>query len=205
MKYDVNRVMQDHNLDKDKSKRYPYVKIEIDENKLTADTAIENANDNSQTDTVSSNKRKDESETSLTDINQPSKKKTKIEKENKSKETVDISKEALNAINDECQNFGNYVADKLRNYSTRTRCAVQHAISNIIFKADLGNLENYQPNQETGVQSCSGSCKNIPIASVYLPESTHMHLSTYSPSSHVSLNCSDEFTSEEEGLDFNDL
>ncbi|KAF2881584.1 hypothetical protein ILUMI_24589 [Ignelater luminosus] len=195
----------DDNPDEPNSEGYPYVKIEIDENKPTADIAIENANDNSQTDTVSCNKRKDESETSLTDIYRPSKKKTKIEKESRSKETFYISKQALTAINDECQNFGKYVAVKLRNYSTRTRCAVQHAISNIIFNADLGNLENYQPNQETVVQSSSGSCQNTPIASVYLPESTHMQHSTSSPGSHASSYSSDEYNSENEGLDFNDL
>lgn len=193
----------DDNPNEASSEGFSYVKIEVDERKPTFYSDTENPNETSQTDTLLHNKRKDDDEASLTDAYH-SKKKAKIKKENRSKETFFISKPGLNAINDECQNFGKYVAVKLRNYSTRTRCAVQHAISNIIFNADLGNLENYQPNQETIVQSSSGSSQNAPIASVYLPESTHMQQSASSPASHASSNSS-ECNSESEGLDFTDL
>lgn len=49
-------------------------------------------------------------------------------------------------VEEECQNFGNFIASKLKNYSSRTRCSIQHAISSILFTADRGQFENYHPN-----------------------------------------------------------
>lgn len=43
---------------------------------------------------------------------------------------------------DELDHFCKYLANKLKNYDKRTRAVVQHEISNIIFKADLGEFEN---------------------------------------------------------------
>lgn len=48
---------------------------------------------------------------------------------------------------DECVTYGKYIGQKLKSYTTRTKCAVQHAISEVIFKADQGMYEynNYPP------------------------------------------------------------
>lgn len=42
---------------------------------------------------------------------------------------------------DECVTYGKYIGQKLKRYTTRTKCAVQHAISEVIFKADQGLYE----------------------------------------------------------------
>lgn len=53
---------------------------------------------------------------------------------------------------DECVTYGKYVGQKLKRYSTQTKCAVQHAISEVIFKADKGMYEfnNYPSTGVTG-------------------------------------------------------
>jgi hypothetical protein len=43
---------------------------------------------------------------------------------------------AASADDDECRNFGTFIANKLRNYLPRTRNKAQHEISHIIFAAD---------------------------------------------------------------------
>ncbi|CAK9795614.1 hypothetical protein ANTQUA_LOCUS426 [Anthophora quadrimaculata] len=40
---------------------------------------------------------------------------------------------------DECYSYGMFIANKLKFYSAHTRSAVQHAMSNILFKADMGH------------------------------------------------------------------
>lgn len=42
------------------------------------------------------------------------------------------------ASEDEFEYFSKYLANKLRKYDKRTNAFVQHEISNIIFKADMG-------------------------------------------------------------------
>jgi hypothetical protein len=45
------------------------------------------------------------------------------------------------SADDECRSFGNFIANKLRNYLPHTRSVVQHEISNIIFAADQGHFD----------------------------------------------------------------
>jgi hypothetical protein len=45
---------------------------------------------------------------------------------------------AASAHDDECRNFGTFIANKLRSYLPRTRDKVQHEISHYIFAANLG-------------------------------------------------------------------
>ncbi|KZC03949.1 hypothetical protein WN55_01209 [Dufourea novaeangliae] len=52
-------------------------------------------------------------------------------------ETVEVPVAPV-TMQDECYSFGMFVTNKLRNYSTHSRCAVQHAISDILFNADMG-------------------------------------------------------------------
>ncbi|XP_066991392.2 uncharacterized protein [Anabrus simplex] len=50
----------------------------------------------------------------------------------------------------ECESFGLYVTNKLKNYSSHTRNYVQHLISNILFSADRGEYEyDYQGRSTT--------------------------------------------------------
>jgi len=48
---------------------------------------------------------------------------------------------ASSADDDECQSFGSFISNKLRNYLPRTSNQVQHEISNIIFAADQGHFD----------------------------------------------------------------
>jgi hypothetical protein len=48
---------------------------------------------------------------------------------------------AAASSDDECRSFGNFIANKLRNYSSRTRNIVQHEISSLIFAADQGRFD----------------------------------------------------------------
>lgn len=47
---------------------------------------------------------------------------------------------SLVAPEDEFDLFSKYLANKLRNYDKRTGAIVQHEISNIIYKADIGEF-----------------------------------------------------------------
>jgi len=52
-----------------------------------------------------------------------------------------ITSSTPNPVISECLSFANFIACKLRSYSPRTRNAVQHAISDILFKADQGHYD----------------------------------------------------------------
>lgn len=43
---------------------------------------------------------------------------------------------------EECNSFGQYIANKLSQYDLRTRAFVEHAMSHIIFEADIGKFTN---------------------------------------------------------------
>ena len=45
--------------------------------------------------------------------------------------------------NDECQNFGNMIAAKLRNYNETVRCVIQNEIMNVFLNANRGLYERY--------------------------------------------------------------
>ena len=49
-----------------------------------------------------------------------------------------LRQDAPDAIDQICLSFGSYVANKLKTYRPQARNAVQHAISEILFKADQG-------------------------------------------------------------------
>jgi len=48
---------------------------------------------------------------------------------------------SLSSTTDELQDFGNFVAKKLRKYSSRTQCLIQNAIMGIFVNADNGLYE----------------------------------------------------------------
>lgn len=52
---------------------------------------------------------------------------------------------AKREVRDASSVFGEYVAGKHHSYSDKTKCVVEHMINNILFDADMGNLEpNWQ-------------------------------------------------------------
>lgn len=61
---------------------------------------------------------------------------------------------------DECSVFGQHVGNKLRNYSSRTRVYVEHAINNILFEADLGKFDHFlnSDSQESEIKGNSSLC-----------------------------------------------
>jgi len=46
-------------------------------------------------------------------------------------------------MNDECQQFGNMIAAKLRNYNEMARCVIQSEIMNVFLNASSGLYERY--------------------------------------------------------------
>lgn len=52
-----------------------------------------------------------------------------------------LTASATNSVNDESQDFGNFVAKKLRKYPAKTQSAIQNAILGIFLNADNGLYE----------------------------------------------------------------
>ncbi|XP_069696033.1 uncharacterized protein [Periplaneta americana] len=79
----------------------------------------------------------------------------------------------------ECESFGLFVTNKLKNYSSNTRNYAQHLISNILFRADQGEFEcGYQGRSKT-------MNINYEYTSTTTPETTNspcIHNSTSTPS-----------------------
>ncbi|XP_076378793.1 uncharacterized protein LOC143259609 [Megalopta genalis] len=72
-------------------------------------------------------------------------------------------------IQDECQNFCLYVMHKMRTYSTYTRCAVQHAISDILFNADVG------------LYNCAASSSTLNVSTEPRHSNLYPHVEITSP------------------------
>ncbi|XP_076656391.1 uncharacterized protein LOC143361035 [Halictus rubicundus] len=54
---------------------------------------------------------------------------------------------------DECQSFGTFVANKLRKYSSCARNAVEHAISDILYNADIGCYDRLNSSSAVTTQT----------------------------------------------------
>lgn len=54
---------------------------------------------------------------------------------------------------DECQSFGTFVINKMRNYSSCARSAVEHAISDILFNADMGYYDRLNSSSAVTTQT----------------------------------------------------
>lgn len=76
--------------------------------------------------------------------------------------------------------FGDYIASKLRGYSHKTKCFVQHKINNILFEADMGMYEQ--------------AAHTIPM-SITVPENT-------TPTTIDTLSSPSLFLSNDEGTQF---
>jgi len=61
---------------------------------------------------------------------------------NKAFEILSSSAAAATTDEDESRSYGIYLGNKLRQYTARTRSAVQHAFGDIIFRADQGMFEH---------------------------------------------------------------
>lgn len=75
----------------------------------------------------------------------PSLKKRKIPEDHRLDKAFELLTAASVTNSDESQNFGNFVANKLRKYSARTQSAIQHAFMGIFLNADNGMYEQPLP------------------------------------------------------------
>lgn len=70
---------------------------------------------------------------------------------------------------DECASFGMFVGNKLRNYSFYTRSAVQHAISDILFNADMGYYNRAATSVEAQTEVEKTNSQQPPAAGSQMP------------------------------------
>lgn len=95
-----------------------------------------------------------------------------------------LTASAANSVNDESQDFGNFVAKKLRKYSAKTQSSIQNAIMGIFLNADNGLYEqplytyNYPLNQPTYSESSNVS----QISNLSSPYTTPTPESSQTPS-----------------------
>lgn len=87
-------------------------------------------------------------EENMTNVLQPIENKTPLRKRKKHEHDLDtafqlLTKCASTASNDECEDFENIVAKKLRVYPNRIRSAVQNDIMSIFLKADADFIINH--------------------------------------------------------------
>jgi len=83
---------------------------------------------------------------SLSTPTPPSSKKRKNAEDHRLDKAFGLLTAAASATNsDEQQNFGNFVANKLKKYSARTQSAIQHAFMGIFLNADNGMYEQPLP------------------------------------------------------------
>lgn len=83
---------------------------------------------------------------SLSTPTPPSSKKRKNPEDHRLDKAFGLLTAAASATNsDEQQNFGNFVANKLKKYSARTQSAIQHAFMGIFLNADNGMYEQPLP------------------------------------------------------------
>lgn len=75
----------------------------------------------------------------------PSSKKRKNQEDHRLNKAFELLTAASVTNSDESQNFGNFVANKLRKYSSRTQSAIQHAVMGIFLNADNGIYDQPLP------------------------------------------------------------
>ncbi|GLH14964.1 uncharacterized protein GBIM_19387 [Gryllus bimaculatus] len=72
---------------------------------------------------------------------------------------------------DEAAVFGQYVAEKLRGYSRRTRAVVEHLVSNVLFEADMGKHDAppqlLAQERAAGGHRLRGGCGSPPLVVTY--------------------------------------
>jgi hypothetical protein len=69
---------------------------------------------------------------------QPTRKKKKMEDQRLEKAFELLTACSNQTVNDECQQFGNMIAAKLRYYNETVRCAIQYEIMNVFLKTKRG-------------------------------------------------------------------
>lgn len=57
---------------------------------------------------------------------------------------------STSSMADDSQMYANFIASKFRAYSQRTKNALQHKISNLLFQADNGDFEYYRQSTSYG-------------------------------------------------------
>ncbi|XP_076672884.1 uncharacterized protein LOC143371522 isoform X2 [Andrena cerasifolii] len=89
------------------------------------------------------------------DVSPPPPKISRVQTENERLE--EILKPVEQITEDECHSYGMFVANKMKRYSTSSRSAVQHAISDILFNADMGYYErarSFSANTQSEAAQC---------------------------------------------------
>lgn len=71
-----------------------------------------------------------------------------------------VGKQKPEEISDACSDYGKHVANKLRNYSERTKAVVQYHFNNILFQADMGHFDI---NRNTATMSFNQNYQNSPL------------------------------------------
>ncbi|KAG7162741.1 uncharacterized protein LOC121873514 [Homarus americanus] len=111
---------------------------------------------------------------------EPKRKKAESEEDPRIEEALNILKGAAASASsqqDECGVYGQHVANKLRNYSKRTRAIVQHHMNNTLFNADMGQFDM----ETRPFSACPTTASNIPTLGSYhsipTPESHSVHSS----------------------------
>ncbi|CAH1982720.1 unnamed protein product [Acanthoscelides obtectus] len=71
-----------------------------------------------------------------------------------------VAKEKPAEISDSCTDYGKHVANKLRNYSERTKAIVQYHFNNILFQADM---DNFEINRNAAAMNVAANYQNSSI------------------------------------------
>ncbi|KOC59506.1 hypothetical protein WH47_09028 [Habropoda laboriosa] len=85
-------------------------------------------------------------------------------KQSEDDRTEKLLKSVKTPNEDECYSYGMFVANKLKRYSAHTRSAVQHAMSNILYNADMGHY-----NQSSSV-SVNTQTEPNPMECIWLQQ-----------------------------------
>lgn len=92
------------------------------------------------------------------------------------KNSTQKSETATRPAIDECESFGLFVSNKLRNYSQLTRSTAEHYISKILFDADQGRYNMVYPRMDVRCQYGQGQ------SHTRRPQSSASTYSTHAPS-----------------------
>lgn len=121
---------------------------------------------------------------SLSTPTPPSSKKRKNPEDHRLDKAFGLLTAAASAANsDEQQNFGNFVANKLKKYSARTQSAIQHAFMGIFLNADNGMYEQPLPytydypsrSTTSNMSQVSNLSSNYSTPTPTPPESLQVH------------------------------
>lgn len=88
-----------------------------------------------------------------------------LSKRTKTKHSTDPTIDSLSNLTaqDECIMYGQYIARKLMQMNSRTRSAVEHAISNVLFEANMGKYDDAHLSFDYKQQTPTTTFLNSPL------------------------------------------